>query len=157
MRIMTATAVLALFMAPHSVSAQDRAARDAQDPEVSTSKAYTAGESPAGLLVDGPVLSSDDRLHSRTSPILSTYETQSRTIPHPIAGLSMHAASCTGFLYDLAERVCQCGSPVWSAFKGLSVRSPSTVCLKGSACTVQLLRVSPVQSAYKGLPIQVSL
>ena len=45
MRIMIAAAVLALFMAPHSVSAQDRAARDAQDPEVSTSKAYTAEES----------------------------------------------------------------------------------------------------------------
>ena len=44
MRIMTATAVLALFMAPHSVSAQGRAAPDAQDPEVSTSKAYTAEE-----------------------------------------------------------------------------------------------------------------
>jgi hypothetical protein len=42
MRIMIATAVLALFMAPHSASAQDRAARD---PEVSTSKAYTADES----------------------------------------------------------------------------------------------------------------
>jgi hypothetical protein len=42
MRIMIATAVLALFMAPHSVSAQDRAARDARDSEVSMSKAYTA-------------------------------------------------------------------------------------------------------------------
>jgi hypothetical protein len=42
MRIMIATAVLALFMAPHSVSAQDRAARD---PEVSMSMAYTAEES----------------------------------------------------------------------------------------------------------------
>jgi hypothetical protein len=45
MRIMIATAVLALFMAPHSVSAQDRAARDARNPEVSTSKTYTAEES----------------------------------------------------------------------------------------------------------------
>ena len=48
MQIMIATAVLALFMAPHSASTQDRAARDArdaQDPEVSTSKAYTAEES----------------------------------------------------------------------------------------------------------------
>ena len=45
MRIMIATAVLALFMAPHSVSAQDRAARDTRDPEVSMSKAYTAEES----------------------------------------------------------------------------------------------------------------
>jgi hypothetical protein len=45
MQIMIATAVLALFMAPHSASAQDRAARDARDPEVSTSKAYTAEES----------------------------------------------------------------------------------------------------------------
>jgi hypothetical protein len=45
MRIMIATAVLALFMTPHSVSAQDRAAPDARNPEVSTSKAYTAEES----------------------------------------------------------------------------------------------------------------
>ena len=45
MRIMIATAVLALFMAPHSVSAQDRAVRDVRNPEVSTSKAYTAEES----------------------------------------------------------------------------------------------------------------
>jgi hypothetical protein len=45
MRIMIATAVLALFMAPHSVSAQDRAARDTREPEVSMSKAYTAEES----------------------------------------------------------------------------------------------------------------
>ncbi len=45
MQIMIATAVLALFMAPHSASAQDRAARDAWDTEVSTSKAYTAEES----------------------------------------------------------------------------------------------------------------
>ena len=47
MRIMIATAVLALFMAPHSVSAQGRAAPDAVTPAVSAAKSYTADESAA--------------------------------------------------------------------------------------------------------------
>ena len=45
MRIMIATAVLALFMVPHSVSAQGRVAPDAGPPAVSASKPYTADES----------------------------------------------------------------------------------------------------------------
>jgi hypothetical protein len=47
MRIMIATAVLALLMAPHSISAKDRAAPDAGSPKVPTSRTYTAEESAA--------------------------------------------------------------------------------------------------------------
>ncbi|PVE25267.1 hypothetical protein DC522_06995 [Microvirga sp. KLBC 81] len=47
MRIMIATAVLALVMAPHSLSAKDRATPDAGNPKVSASKSYTAEESAA--------------------------------------------------------------------------------------------------------------
>jgi len=45
MRIMIATAVLALFMAPHSVPAKGRAAPEAVIPAVSAAKSYTADES----------------------------------------------------------------------------------------------------------------
>jgi hypothetical protein len=45
MRIMIATAVLALFMVPHAALAQDRVAPDASPPKVSASKSYTAEES----------------------------------------------------------------------------------------------------------------
>ena len=47
MRIMITTVVLALFMAPHSISAKDRAAPDAGAPKVSAAKAYSAEESAA--------------------------------------------------------------------------------------------------------------
>ena len=47
MRIMTATAVLALLIASHSVSAQDAGEPETGIPKVSASKSYTAGESAA--------------------------------------------------------------------------------------------------------------
>jgi len=47
MRIMIATAVLALLMVSHSVDAKDRAELDAGSPKVSASKSYTAEESAA--------------------------------------------------------------------------------------------------------------
>jgi hypothetical protein len=47
MRIMTAIAVLALFIASHSVSAKDTSEPEARIPKISASKSYTAEESAA--------------------------------------------------------------------------------------------------------------
>jgi hypothetical protein len=47
MRIMIATAVLALLMTPCATSAKDRAVSDAGDPKAAASKSYTDEESAA--------------------------------------------------------------------------------------------------------------
>jgi hypothetical protein len=47
MRILTATAVLALLIAPHPVSAEAASRPEAATPKVSVAKSYTAEESAA--------------------------------------------------------------------------------------------------------------
>jgi len=71
MRIMIATAVLALFMAPHSVSAQDRAAPDAGHPEVSASKSYTAEESATMARAARAKAEAQERIRDRKMKVLT--------------------------------------------------------------------------------------
>jgi hypothetical protein len=71
MRIMIATAVLALFIVPYSVSAQGRAAPDAGTPKVSASKAYTAEESAAMAKAARSKAEAQERIWDRKMKVLT--------------------------------------------------------------------------------------
>ncbi len=71
MRIMIATAVLALFMAPHSISAKDRAAPEAGNPKAVASRSYTAEESAAMGRAARTKAEAQERIWDRKMKILT--------------------------------------------------------------------------------------
>lgn len=71
MRIMIATAVLALFMAPHSISAEGRSAPGATSPNVSSSRSYTVEESATMARAARAKAEAQERIWDRKMKILT--------------------------------------------------------------------------------------
>lgn len=71
MRIITATAVLALLIASHSVSAEDATEPGTGIPKVSASKSYTAEESAAMARAARTKAEAQERVWDRKMKIIS--------------------------------------------------------------------------------------